>query len=214
MIEKQSLTIAETQAMLLHVAQTMVDNEPMLTEADRAIGDGDHGIGMARGFSAVKEKLTGQTFSTLSDLFKATGMALMSSMGGASGAIFGTWFRGGAKAISQKDQLDHETFGVFLQNGLNSIVLRGGAKEGDKTMIDALAPASQVANTNASASLTDLFQAVVNAAETGMEKTKTMVATTGRAKTLGERSLGHPDPGAISTYLIFKSMSEYLATDH
>ncbi|WP_119065132.1 dihydroxyacetone kinase subunit DhaL [Aggregatilinea lenta] len=206
-----SLTVHETQEMLVYLCRQMVGYTEVLTEADKAIGDGDHGIGMARGFEAVRQKLEAGSFAALDDLFKAAGMALITSTGGASGIIFGTWFRGGAKRLGGVTVLDAQGLSAWLVDGLAAVKARGKTQAGDKTMVDALEPAALTSVQVASDPLDEALAAVSEAARTGMEATKDMIASVGRAKTLGERSLGHPDPGALSTYLILKSMWDYAA---
>ena len=207
---KPRLTLDETKAMLLHVAKRMEESKDLLTQADKAIGDGDHGIGMARGFEAVRQKLSGQPFTALDEMFKATGMALLTSVGGAAGAIFGTLFRGGAKGLGGLREFDARTLSLFLADGLAAVKERGKAKVGDKPMVDALAPAALRSAELASAPLEEALAAVAESARLGMEKTKEIVAATGKAKPLGARSLGHPDPGAVSTHLILNFMHEYV----
>ncbi len=197
--------------MLLYLCQQMIDHTDLLTQADLVIGDGDHGIGMARGFEAVRQKLEVGSFAALDDLFKTTGMALITSIGGAAGIIFGTWFRGGAKNLAAVTTLDARELSVWLVDGLAAVKERGKTRPGDKTMVDALEPAAVKSSQVTSAPLDEALSAVTEAARAGMEATKNMIASVGRAKTLGERSLGHPDPGAVSTYLILRSMWEYTA---
>ncbi len=210
---KSQLTLEETRVMFLSVAEGMEASKDLLTQADKAIGDGDHGVGMARGFEAVRQKLESQAFAGLDELFKAVGSTLMASIGGASGAIFGTYFKGGAKGLGGLQVFDSRALALFLVDGLEAVQTRGKAKPGDKTMVDAAQPAALRARELETMPLDQALTAVMQAAQQGMEKTKELVATTGKAKTLGERSLGHADPGAISTYLIFKSMSEYVTRE-
>ena len=207
---KPQLSLEETGAMFVHVSDRMVESKDLLTQADKAIGDGDHGVGMARGFEAVREKLEGATFTALDDLLKAVGMALITSVGGAAGAVFGTFFRGGAKRLSGQRAFDSEALSLMLMDGLDAVKARGKARPGDKTMVDALEPAALKSQELTSAPLVESLVAVTEAAKEGMEATKDMVANVGKAKTLGQRSLGHPDPGAVSTYLILKYMTEYV----
>ena len=208
---KPQLSLEETGAMFIHVSKRMVESKDLLTQADKAIGDGDHGVGMARGFDAVREELEGATFTALDDLLKAVGMALITSVGGAAGAVFGTFFRGGAKRLSAQTAFDSEALSLMLMDGLDAVKARGKARPGDKTMVDALEPAALKSQELTSAPLVESLVAVTEAAKEGMEATKDMVANVGKAKTLGRRSLGHPDPGAVSTYLILKYMTEYVA---
>lgn len=210
---KAELTLDETKQMLIAVARGMQDSKDILTEADQLIGDGDHGIGMARGFESVRQRLTSQDFDSLEELFKATGTALMSSMGGASGAVFGTFFRGGSKSLVNAKVFDSAGLALLLRDGLQAVQERGKARPGDKTMIDALDPGARRAAELVESPLDEALKAVEEAAHTGMERTREMVAATGKARTLGERSLGHADPGAISTWLIFKFMRQYVMSD-
>ena len=197
--------------MFIYVSQGMVESKDRLTQADKAIGDGDHGVGMARGFLAVRHKLEGGAFATLDELLKAVGMALLTSAGGAAGAVFGTFFRGGAKRLGGRSVFDSESLSFMLLDGLAAVKERGGATPGDKTMVDALEPAAVKSQELASVPLDESLTAVSEAARGGMEATEDMVANVGKAKPLGERSLGHPDPGAVSTYLILKYMAEYVS---
>ncbi|MCP4760838.1 MAG: dihydroxyacetone kinase subunit L [archaeon] len=199
--------------MFIYVSSKIIDNTEMLTHADQAIGDGDHGVGMARGFNEVILNIEAETFNSIGDLLGKIGMTLLSSIGGAAGAIFGTFFRGGAKNLKEQTIFDSKSCSLMLDEGLEAIIKRGNAKLGDKTMVDALDPAAKKANAMVSilddVSIDQLLEEATEQARLGMEKTKDMIATLGKAKTLGERSLGHADPGAISTYLILKSMMEY-----
>lgn len=207
---KPQLSLQEVREMMVYVSNRMIASKDRLTQADRAIGDGDHGIGMARGFENVLKKVEGQEFSCLEALFKTVGMALLTSIGGAAGAVFGTFFRGAAENLKGQDVLTAPVFSRILQDGLKAVTDRGRAKPGDKTMVDALEPAAVESRNQAAAPLEVALVAVAEAARLGMEKTKEMVAAIGKAKTLGERSLGHPDPGAVSIFLILVSMKEYV----
>lgn len=206
---KSSLTKDEVKAMLLQVADRIIEAEPMLSEADRNLGDGDHGLGMARGMTAVKEKLAGDVES-IEKAFANTGMAMMSSMGGASGAIFGTLWRNGGKVLAGRDTFDAKGLADLVKAGLDGVMARGGAKPGDKTMIDALHPAMLAAQEVTSEPLDKAITTVAAAAEAGRDASKAMIATMGRAKTLGEQSIGHPDAGACSVAVIFNAMRDYI----
>ena len=207
---KENLDLSDTIEMVKQVALSIIDSEPLLTDADRNLGDGDHGLGMERGMKAVIEKIESSSFNQISDVFKSAGMAMMSSMGGASGALFGTLFRNGGKALDGEETLNSEGLKSFLNAANEGVKSRGGASPGDKTMIDALEPAAKEASENISLPLYELISLVSQAADRGKEETKDMIATMGRAKTLGERSLGHPDAGACSVAIILKSMSEFI----
>ena len=203
------LTLQQTRQLFQEVADDIIANQDVLTEADRAIGDGDHGVGMARGCEAVREELTNSTASDLGGLLRSIGMKLMMSIGGAAGAIYGTFFCSAGKNLAGVQVLDSEALYRMLADGMAGVQERGKAQVGDKTIIDVLAPATEKAGEMQDGELGESLQAVVEAAADGMESTKGMVATVGRAKTLGERSLGHPDPGAVSMYLILQSMCEH-----
>jgi dihydroxyacetone kinase-like protein len=205
-----SLTPAQTREMLNAVSQRIVNSVDLLTTVDQAIGDGDHGVGMRRGFAAVLEQMETQP-ETVEATFKAAGTAIMAKAGGAAGAVFGTLFRSGSAAFAGRGNLDAEGLAGFLQQGLKAVEGRGGSRPGMKTMLDALAPAASVAAATCQQGLPATARAAAAAAIAGVEATKSMIATTGKARTLGERSLGHPDPGAVSMSLILQAMLDYIA---
>ena len=153
-----------TTPQMLKALETMCDTieneKDYLSELDGAIGDGDHGVGMARGFEAVRQELEGGTFSTLDDLVKAVGMALMTSVGGAAGGGFGTLFRGGARRLGGRQVLDSETLSLMLLDGLDAVKARGKAEPGDKTMVDALEPAALRSQELTSAPLDESLAAI------------------------------------------------------
>lgn len=206
---KDSLNVTETVEMLQAVARAIIEAEPELTDADRNLGDGDHGIGMQRGMSAVLEKFSSGELETISKAFTGMGMTMMSSMGGASGAIFGTMFRSGGKAIEDATVLDAACLSEMLAAGNEGVMTRGGAKQGDKTMIDALAPAAAKAKESAGMPLHEALVVVAAAAEEGREASRDLIATIGRAKTLGEKSIGFPDAGACSVAIMLRAMADY-----
>ena len=208
-----ALSAEQTRDCLVRVSARMVASRDLLTQADKAIGDGDHGVGMARGFETVAQKLAERAFADPAEVLEATGMALLTSVGGAAGAVFGTLFRGGAKGLKGRDSFDAPALALWLQDGLQAVQERGKARPGDKTMLDALEPAVRAAQAREQAGLDQALAAAALAARAGMERTKDMVATVGKAKTLGERALGHADPGAISLTLILEAMAEY-AEEH
>ena len=206
-----TLTPAEARDMLAGVARHIVASVDMLTEIDQAIGDGDHGIGMRRGFTAVEEAMAVSDLQSVAKVFKDAGTAIMAKTGGAAGAVFGTLFRAGSAAFEGRDGMDAAGFAGFLAQGLDAVEKRGGAKPGQKTMIDALAPAAVAAADAVPRGLGEAVRSAAEAARGGVEATKDMIATTGKARTLGERSLGHVDPGAVSFTLILESMRDYIA---
>lgn len=207
---KTSLTPNEVKDMLLLAAERIIAAEPALSEADRNLGDGDHGLGMQRGMTAAKEKLLEGEIASVDKAFSTVGMAMMSSMGGASGAIFGTFFRNGGKALAGTDSLDAAGLAAFLQAGVDGVKQRGGAAVGDKTVVDAMQPAAEKAAEVTGQSLTEAAAAVHEAALAGLEASKNMIAKFGRAKTLGEACLGHPDAGALSVTVILGAMKDYI----
>ena len=206
---KTSLTTEDVQAMLIRLCDAIIAAEPMLSKADRDLGDGDHGLGMERGMKAAKEKLA-TTPESVEKAFSATGMAMMSSMGGASGAIFGTFFRNGGKALAGKETLDAAGLALFFRAGVDGVKQRGGAAVGDKTCVDAMEPAAVKAEEVAGASLVDAITAIAAAADAGKEASKAMIAKFGRAKTLGEGCIGFPDAGACSVVVMIDAMRDYI----
>lgn len=209
---KEHLSPTDTKNMMLQVADAIIAAEPILTDADRALGDGDHGVGMERGMNAVKEKLEASEYESVGKVFMDFGMAMMSSMGGASGAVFGTLFRTGGKSIKDSKTFGSQELAELITSGTEAVIDRGGAKPGDKTMIDALDPAATAAKAAADQALIDAITATAAAGEAGRDASKAMVATMGRAKTLGERSVGHPDAGAVSVAIILNTMKDFIAS--
>ncbi len=207
---KTSLSTEQVREMLLLAADAVIAAEPRLSEADRNLGDGDHGLGMQRGMTAAKEKLQAATPESVGKAFATTGMAMMSSMGGASGAIFGTFFRNGGKALAGREVFDAAGLAVFLQAGLEGVQARGGAQVGDKTVVDAIAPAAEKAREVSGGALPEAMAAVSEAALGGLEASKGMVAQFGRAKTLGEACIGFPDAGAMSVTVILSAFNDYI----
>ena len=203
------LDAAQAAAMMKEVSRGLIARTDDLTQADKAIGDGDHGVGMARGFEAVLVRLEKGPAGSLEEVFTAAGAALMGSIGGAAGAVFGTLFGEGGKALRSSELFGAEELSLFLARGLEAVKKRGKAQAGDKTMIDALEPASQEASRRLTVALGDALAAASAAAARGVEATKSMVAKTGKARTLGERSLGHADPGALSMSIILDLMRAY-----
>ena len=208
---KSSLTKDEVKAMLLLACERVIAAEPQLSEADRNLGDGDHGLGMQRGMTAAKEKLEAGDVESIEKAFSSVGMAMMSSMGGASGAIFGTFFRNGGKALAGKDTFDAAGLAAFLQAGVDGVKQRGGAAVGDKTVVDAMQPAAEKAAEVSAQPLPHAIDAVAAAALGGLEASKAMVAKFGRAKTLGEACIGFPDAGAMSVTVIIGAMKDYIS---
>jgi dihydroxyacetone kinase-like protein len=201
----------QVRLMMLQVADAIIAAEPMLSQADRDLGDGDHGLGMKRGMEAVKAQLESMEPSSVEQVFVTVGTAMMTSMGGASGALFGTVFRAGGKALAGRPMFNAEALALLLEAALDGVMKRGGAKPGDKTMIDALAPAAAKARECTALSLKAALAAVAAAAEAGKDASKAMVAQFGRAKTLGEACVGFPDAGALSVTVMMNTMRDYAA---
>jgi dihydroxyacetone kinase-like protein len=194
------------------IGQTIINNKQFLTELDAAIGDGDHGINMARGFEAVGAKL--QSLGAEKDIgtiMKTVGMTLISSVGGASGPLYGTAFLRAAGPSQGKYELDIDTSALMLAAAITGIKDRGKAIRGEKTMIDALEPAYDafMEGARGQKSVIECLELACEAARQGVEFTKTIVATKGRASYLGERSIGHQDPGATSSYIMLQTLLEY-----
>ena len=206
------LSPEEVKSMMIAVADTVIENEAILGDADRQLGDGDHGLGMTRGFTEAKKQLEALNPTSVGQVFTTTGMALMSSMGGASGAVFGMLFQSGGMAISSAEGLDGNSLSTFLDAAAQGVMNIGKAKPGDKTMVDALVAAQEVVASVKDGPITNALAAAAEGARQGMENTKDMIAQHGRARTLGEKCIGHPDAGAISVTIIFKAASEFAAS--
>lgn len=205
------LNINQVKEMILYIAQEIIDNKAYLTEVDQKIGDGDHGIGMETGFTNVKNTIEQKQYASINDLFRDVGMAMLNSMGGASGVIFSAIFLGGQKDSGKEDKLTADEFAKMMEKSLNMIKRRGKAELGDKTMVDAFEPAVR-AMADYSAGNKDfggMLSAGELAAEQGMLATKNYVARFGRAKSLMERSIGCQDAGATSVYLMFRAMRKW-----
>lgn len=192
------------------VADTISENSAYLTQLDSAIGDADHGVNMNRGFKAVINKMPEINDKDIGTIFKTVGMTLLSTVGGAGGPLYGTLFLQAGMKTTGKMELSLADWAEALEAALNGIVMRGKAGPGDKTMVDALTPAVHALQ-HAVEENQPLHQALelsAEAAKKGMEATIPLVARKGRASYLGERSAGHQDPGATSSYLILKTAAE------
>jgi dihydroxyacetone kinase-like protein len=189
----------------------VVENQAYLTELDSAIGDADHGSNMARGMTAVVEK-AGEP-ATVDALFRTVGMTLVSTVGGASGPLYGTFFLRFGTTAGATESLDGPALSAALHAGLAGVLQRGNAEPGDKTMVDALTPALAAldASLGSGGDLAAATRAAADAAAKGRDDTEPLVARKGRASYLGERSAGHLDPGATSTALLFEALAAALA---
>ncbi len=191
-------------------AATINENAAYLTQLDSDIGDGDHGANMNRGMQAVLTKLPGVADKDIGSVFKTVGMMLVSTVGGASGPLYGTMFMQMGNATSGKMELTLDDWIAALQAGYDGVLMRGKAQPGDKTMVDALTPGLTAlkAKRDQASSLPDALHAAAAAAAQGMQATIPLVARKGRASYLGERSAGHQDPGATSSYYLIKTAAE------
>jgi dihydroxyacetone kinase-like protein len=190
-------------------AGEMAEHREELIVLDTAIGDGDHGTNMNRGMTKAMEKLSAAEQDDPGAVLKTVAMALVSSVGGAAGPLYGTLFLQMGGAMAGQAEVDLPTFAAAWRKGLEGVQARGKAEPGDKTMVDALIPA--VAALESASDLDGGLRAAAQAAQDGMKATTPLVARKGRASYLGERSKDHQDPGATSTYYLFKSAAEALA---
>ena len=194
-------------------AGVLGENKEYLTQLDAAIGDADHGANMDRGFRAVMTKMPDISDKDIGTIFKTVGMTLISTVGGAGGPLYGTFFLQAGMKTAGKMELNLEEWTTALDAAVSGVIMRGKAELGDKTMVDALTPAVNALkqaleqNENIEQALTESAEA----ARQGMEATTPLVARKGRASYLGERSAGHQDPGATSSYLILKAAEDTLA---
>ncbi|AVO27339.1 dihydroxyacetone kinase subunit DhaL [Megasphaera elsdenii] len=197
-------------AIIEGMAKKIEAEKDYLTQLDNEIGDGDHGINLARGFEAVEKKLPSLAGGDIGALLKGVGMQLVSTVGGASGPLYGTAFMKAGIACKGLTELDGPAFVKAMEAAVDGIKMRGKATEGEKTMLDALCPALKVMQDEVAAgkSLKEALQDAAAAAEKGVEYTKTIIATKGRASYLGERSLGHQDPGATSSLYLLQVLAE------
>ncbi|MFH1513539.1 MAG: dihydroxyacetone kinase subunit DhaL [Bacillota bacterium] len=205
------LTSGQLRDALIRVAALIVDNEARLTELDCLIGDGDHGIGMKTGFSALMEALSATEPRDMGELLKLAGVTLIRVMGGASGVIFGTLFTSGLEQVCGKEALTAQELVLYLEAGFYGIVKRGRSCLGSKTMLDALYPAIEgmKGKLSETGDLREILKAGYQGALAGVENTKDMVSVTGRSKNFRLKSLGIPDPGAVSVSIIFEGLYQW-----
>jgi dihydroxyacetone kinase-like protein len=206
-------TSAQIYDWLVRFAGIVAEQKQYLTGLDAAIGDGDHGINMDRGFQTVLVKIAPVRDKDAGTLLKTTGMALVGSVGGAGGPLYGTFFLRAGAALDGKSEISDRDLVGALEAGLKGVVERGKANPNDKTMVDALTPAVARAkqSLDGGASLDEALAAAADAAEEGMKATIPLKALKGRASYLGDRSIGHQDPGATSSYLLLRALSDSLA---
>ncbi|MBK7896324.1 MAG: dihydroxyacetone kinase subunit DhaL [Candidatus Promineifilaceae bacterium] len=191
-------------------AAVLQENKSYLTDLDSAIGDADHGTNMDRGFRKVMEKLPTVSDKDIGNILKTVGMTLISSVGGASGPLYGTFFMRSGMAMASKEELSDEDLFKLLQAGVEGVLQRGRPNLEDKTMYDAWAPTLEAMQNALTAGMgtVELMETAVAACEQGMKNTIPLQARKGRASYLGERSIGHQDPGATSSYLMLNALLE------
>ncbi|MCX6374377.1 MAG: dihydroxyacetone kinase subunit DhaL [Actinobacteria bacterium] len=212
----ETVTEEGVAAWLRAFAVAVAQNREYLTELDAAIGDADHGFNMDRGMQAVVGRLDGPSAGGggVGALLKLVGMTLVSTVGGAAGPLYGTFFLQMGKDAGGEPELGVAQWAAALESGVRGVQMRGKAELEDKTMVDTLAPAAQALSAAAASglSLVDALQRAAEAAEQGMKATIPLVARKGRASYLGERSVGHQDPGATSSWLLMQAAADALAS--
>ncbi|GAP22133.1 dihydroxyacetone kinase subunit DhaL [Leptolinea tardivitalis] len=208
----KTLTAAQAKSMMIFVSAAMVEAKEIMCEADRNIGDGDHGIGMAKGFGAALQELGNQDFTDVYKVFFTVGRTMIKEMGGASGIIFGTLFFAGSKNVEPATEIGIKEFTTIFEKALVEIKAKGHASVGDKTVVDGLEPMVDAMKKNAEKDISfeEILKIALDAATAGMESSKQFVAKFGRAKTLGERAIGYPDAGSVSLTLIIKAMLDWV----
>lgn len=189
--------------MIVAMSAVIQKNKDFLTELDMPIGDSDHGINLARGFAAVEAKLPTLEGKDIGTILKTVGMTLVSTVGGASGPLYGTAFMKAGAKMAGKTEVGMDDFRVMLHEAVEGIKMRGKSTTGEQTMLDAMVPALEAIRSEGT------LAAGLKAAQAGVEATKDMIATKGRASYLGERSLGHQDPGATSFTLLLGVIADY-----
>ena len=202
-------------AIIAAIAKRIELEKDFLTQLDNEIGDGDHGINLSRGFKSVQEKLPDFADKDIGAILKAVGMELVSTVGGASGPLYGTAFMKAGNVCKGKSEITDNEFVTAFNAAVGGVQMRGKAVEGEKTMLDALCPAYKALKDGIdnNKTLTEALADAVDAAAKGVEYTKTIIATKGRASYLKERSLGHQDPGATSSLYMLQTALEVLRRD-
>ena len=205
----QTFTNASSGAIVLSMAERIVENRAYLSEIDGKIGDGDHGVNMAKGFAMAADRLKGKDVA-LDEALDTLGTVLMTEIGGSMGPLYGVMFTEFAEKIEGAEAIDAATYSTMLHAGLAGIQAIGSAKVGDKTLLDTLVPAVEAFDTATAEgrSFAEALDALVAAAEIGRDSTINLVAKIGRASRLGERSLGVLDAGATSCAIILKDLTE------
>ncbi|MGN8914106.1 dihydroxyacetone kinase subunit DhaL [Anaerofustis butyriciformans] len=189
--------------LIKNIAKKIEEEKQFLTDLDSEIADGDHGINMARGFEAVEAKLDTVKDKDCGTILKTVGMTLVSTVGGAAGPLYGTAFMKSGMVLAGKEELNGEDFIKSMEAAIEGVKQRGKSDKGEKTMLDSMIPAYDVFKENIDKGTKEAMKEALDAAKEGIEYTKTIIATKGRAAYIGERSIGHQDPGATSfTYML------------
>ncbi len=204
------ITVEAARAWIERCAAVLAENAEYLTQLDAAIGDADHGVNMDRGFRTALSRLQSSNCPDIGTVFKTVGMALVSTVGGAAGPLYGTFFLQLGTKTAGKQTLTPEEWREALDAAVKAVMARGQAQPGDKTMVDALLPAVEAYRQALSegADFATALERAAAAAEEGMRATIPLVARKGRASYLGERSAGHQDPGATSSALILRAAAD------
>lgn len=192
------------------IADEIIQNKEYLTELDRVIGDGDHGVNLARGFEEIKAQISSYSSLAYSDIFQKMGMTLLTKVGGASGAIYGTAFMSAGMYCKGKTELEKEDIVAIFKAMIEGVKKRGKASLGEKTLLDTVLPVYDLLQHRLEQreDILSNTEEIKTVAKQGMESTKDIIATKGRASYVGERSLGHIDPGAASSYMMIKVICE------
>lgn len=189
--------------LIKNIAKKIEEEKQFLTDLDSEIADGDHGINMARGFEAVEAKLDTVKDKDCGTILKTVGMTLVSTVGGAAGPLYGTAFMKSGMVLAGKEELNGEDFIKSMEVAIEGVKQRGKSDKGEKTMLDSMIPAYDAFKENIDKGTKEAMKEALDAAKEGIEYTKTIIATKGRAAYIGERSIGHQDPGATSfTYML------------
>lgn len=210
---KDAFNNHEGLAIVQKIIQTVQANREYLSQVDSVGGDGDHGINMNKGFTIAEKEINQQKITTMSEGFKTISNVLVNKIGGSMGPLYGSFFRGLNVASRKEEIITKEVVGAMLEKAYQNISLLTEAKVGDKTLMDVLTPAVETYQTSLQTdSFNECLQAMVQAAEAGLESTKQLAAKVGRASRIGDRSIGQQDAGATSCYLILKAFAEGIQT--
>lgn len=206
-----NMNASDLRQMLAYVAEAMAREEAYLTSLDSAIGDGDHGITMRVGFAAIKNKVSGLAEgSSIDAILREAGLAFMGATGGAIGVLLGKMLMAAGSATKGQSEIGAAEFRTLMSSMETALVAAGKAKPGDKTLLDAVHAANQALAAEPPQDLLTALRIASKGARRGVESTAQMPARVGRSSRLGDRALGHPDPGATSFYIILRSMTEFV----